>query len=157
VCRSRDKHTRIKIVDTAIFILWFGQMEHLPCRRCGVPTSEGCTQPLSSDPMIHLNTMILFISSLSPLWGISTSWSLSPLQDWSQWNHKSKVGIETYAKARVATTTCTQVKKRAQNTTQRVHSSNKCSNLKHNELNACLRSLCVLECSRSAWCATPCA
>jgi hypothetical protein len=24
--------------------------------RCGVPMDEGCTQPLSSDPMINLNT-----------------------------------------------------------------------------------------------------
>jgi hypothetical protein len=26
--------------------------------RCGVPMDEGCTQPLSSDPMINLNTMV---------------------------------------------------------------------------------------------------
>jgi hypothetical protein len=26
--------------------------------RCGVPMDEGCTQPLSSDPMINLNTTI---------------------------------------------------------------------------------------------------
>jgi hypothetical protein len=26
--------------------------------RCGVPMDEGCTQPLSSDPMIHLNTTV---------------------------------------------------------------------------------------------------
>jgi hypothetical protein len=29
--------------------------------RCGVPIDEGCTQPLSSDPMIHLNTTIFFL------------------------------------------------------------------------------------------------
>jgi hypothetical protein len=28
----------------------------LPC--CGVPMDEGCTQPLSSDPMINLNTTV---------------------------------------------------------------------------------------------------
>jgi hypothetical protein len=28
----------------------------LPC--CGVPMDKGCTQPLSSDPMINLNTMV---------------------------------------------------------------------------------------------------
>jgi hypothetical protein len=33
-------------------------------------------------------------------------------------NHKSKVGIETHARARVAATTRTQVKNRAQNTAQ---------------------------------------
>ena len=61
-----ENHTKIKISDTMIFIRWFGQVEHLPSPRCGVPMDEGCTQPLSSDPMIHLNTMVLFISSLSP-------------------------------------------------------------------------------------------
>jgi hypothetical protein len=28
---------------------------------CGVPMDEGCTQPLSSDPMINLNTMVFFL------------------------------------------------------------------------------------------------
>jgi hypothetical protein len=36
-----------------IFILWFGQVEYLPTPCCGVPTDEGCTQPLSSDPKIN--------------------------------------------------------------------------------------------------------
>jgi hypothetical protein len=31
----------------------------LPC--CGVPIDEGCTQPLSSDPMINLNTTTFFL------------------------------------------------------------------------------------------------
>jgi hypothetical protein len=96
VSRSKDNRTRVGIVDTASFIPWFGQVKYLPSPRCGVPMDEGCTQPLSSDPMIHLNIMVLFISCLSPLCGISTSWSLSPLQDWSQRNHKSKVGIATH-------------------------------------------------------------
>jgi hypothetical protein len=26
--------------------------------RCGIPMDEGCTQPLSSDLMINLNTMV---------------------------------------------------------------------------------------------------
>jgi hypothetical protein len=29
--------------------------------RCGVPMDEGCTQPLSSDPMIDLNTTIFYL------------------------------------------------------------------------------------------------
>jgi hypothetical protein len=36
----------------------------LPC--CGVPMDEGCTQPLSSDPMIILNTTIFFFRVISP-------------------------------------------------------------------------------------------
>jgi hypothetical protein len=35
--------------------------------RCGVPTDEGCTQPLSSDPMINLNTTLFFFLILSPV------------------------------------------------------------------------------------------
>ncbi|KAL5677400.1 hypothetical protein ACJX0J_013531, partial [Zea mays] len=31
------------------FIPWFGQVQHLPTPRCGVPMDEGCNQPLSSD------------------------------------------------------------------------------------------------------------
>jgi hypothetical protein len=34
--------------------------------RCGVPMDEGCTQPLSSDPMINLNTTV-FPFFLSPI------------------------------------------------------------------------------------------
>jgi hypothetical protein len=34
--------------------------------RCGVPMDEVCTQPLSSDPMINLNTTTFFFS-LSPV------------------------------------------------------------------------------------------
>jgi hypothetical protein len=67
VNRSRDNRTKRKTSDTAIFIMWFGQVEHLPIPRCGVPTDEGYTQPLSSDPKINLNTTICFISSISLL------------------------------------------------------------------------------------------
>jgi hypothetical protein len=34
--------------------------------RCGVPMDEGCTQPLSSDPTIHLNTMVFFLRLVFP-------------------------------------------------------------------------------------------
>jgi hypothetical protein len=34
---------------------------------CGVPKDEGCTQPLSSDPMINLNTTVFFFLILSPV------------------------------------------------------------------------------------------
>jgi hypothetical protein len=34
--------------------------------RCGVPMDEGCIQPLSSDPMINLNTTIFFFRVLFP-------------------------------------------------------------------------------------------
>jgi hypothetical protein len=31
--------------------------------RCGVPMDEGCTQTLSSDPMINLNTTTFFLTA----------------------------------------------------------------------------------------------
>jgi hypothetical protein len=35
--------------------------------RCVVPVDEGCTQPLSSDPMINLNTTFFSFLCLSPV------------------------------------------------------------------------------------------
>jgi hypothetical protein len=64
-------------------------------------------------------------------------------------------GIEAHASARVTTTPHTQVKKQAQNTAQRVHSSNMCSNLKHNESDVCLQSLGILGCLMEVWCSAP--
>jgi hypothetical protein len=66
-------------------------------------------------------------------------------------------GIETHAGARVVATTHTQVKKRAHNHSAASSQLNKCSNLKNNESDACLRSLGVLGCSMEAWCTAPCA
>ena len=34
--------------------------------RCGVPMDEGCTQPLSSDPTINLNTTVFFFRLVFP-------------------------------------------------------------------------------------------
>jgi hypothetical protein len=53
---------------------------------------ESCTQPLSSDPMINLNTTVFLFSVLLPLWGIFTSWSLSPLQYRSQRSTRVREG-----------------------------------------------------------------
>ena len=73
---NKDKHKRHED-----FIPWFGQVQNLPTPRCGVPTDESCTQLLSSDPKINLNTTVFFLFfSQSRLRGISTTWSLSPLQ-----------------------------------------------------------------------------
>jgi hypothetical protein len=139
VNRSRENRTRIKISDTSIFIPWFGQVEHLPIPRCGVPTDEGCTQPLSSDPNINLNTTVLFISS------ISTLWSLSHLTQKILNEHKSKEGIATHTKARVAALTRTQDKNKHTKAAQRSYSE-KCLNLYHSESNARMQSLGILGC-----------
>src|SRR5688572_4810468 len=67
--------------------------------RCGVPTDESCTQLLSSDPMINLNTTVfLLFFSQSRLRGISTAWSLSPLQKMFTENHRAREGLATHTR-----------------------------------------------------------
>jgi hypothetical protein len=139
-----------------IFIPWFGQVEHLPSPRCGVPTDEGCTQPLSNDPTINLNTMVLFISSISlceesPHFGVSHALHKKVSNE-----HMSKVGIATHTKARVAALTRTQDESEHTKAAQWSYNSEKCSNLYHSESNARMRGLNVLGCSRGAWCTAPC-
>jgi hypothetical protein len=58
--------------------------------RCGVPMDEGCNQPLSSDSMINLNTTVFSFRGFSYLRGISTIWSLSPLQSY---DHKESTRV----------------------------------------------------------------
>ena len=77
---------------------------------------EGCTQPLSSDPMINLNTTVFFLSQCfpreeSPQVGVSHPYKIDLNE-----NHKSKGGKETHAKARVAAKSRTQGKTRAHKT-----------------------------------------
>jgi hypothetical protein len=99
--------------------------------RCGVPMDDGCTQPLSSDPMINLNTTIFSFRVFSRLRGISTIWSLSPLQSY---DHKESTRVRMGEQ-------CTQDsnpqhnhahKRRSEHTTiaRGVYNS-KCSNLKN--------------------------
>jgi hypothetical protein len=77
---TRDFYPMVRPSDTCL----------LP--RCGVPMDEDYTQPLSSDPMINLNTTVFYFRVFSCLRGISIIWSLSPLQWWSQKKHRSKEG-----------------------------------------------------------------
>src|SRR5688572_16785305 len=51
-------HKRSNTEMTQWFIPWFGQDQRLPTPRCGVPTDEGCNQPLSSGPKTNLNTTV---------------------------------------------------------------------------------------------------
>jgi hypothetical protein len=126
--------------------------------RCGIPMDEGCTQPLSSDPMIHLNTTVFFLIAdvclceEPPQVGASHPYNIEYNE-----NHKSKGGKETHARARVAATTCTQVKKRAHKHSATSLQLNKCSNLNHNDPDACLQSIDILGYSKEAWYTAPCA
>jgi hypothetical protein len=66
----------------------------LPTPRCGVPTDEGCTQPLSSGPKTHLNTTVFLFLSLypiceeSPQLGVSRPYNLIITN-----KHRSKDGM----------------------------------------------------------------
>jgi hypothetical protein len=119
---------------------------------------EGCTQPLSSDPMIHLNTIVFFLIADVPF--VRNLHKLEPLTLTIlviMKNTRVREGIETHARERVTTATRTQVKKRAHNHIATSSQLNNCSNLKHNDPDACLQSLGVLRCSMKAWFSAPCA
>jgi hypothetical protein len=112
---------------------------------------EGCTQPLSSDSIIHLNTTVFFLIADVPF--VRNLHKLEPLTLTILIRMKTtrvREGIETHARARVTTVTRTQVKKRAHKHSAASSQLNKCSNLKHIDSDACLRSLDVLECSMEA-------
>ena len=49
-----------------IFIPWFGQVTLAYFHVVVSQLDEGCTQPLSSDPMINLNTTAFFLIVLFP-------------------------------------------------------------------------------------------
>jgi hypothetical protein len=105
----------------------------------------------------NLSTTVFFLFTSVPF--VRNPHKLEPLTLTRLITRTTRVmeGIQTHTRTRVTTTTRTQVKNWALKTTQRSQSSKKCSNLKHNEPNACLWSLGVLGCSMEAWCSAPCA
>jgi hypothetical protein len=71
---------------------------------------EGCTQPLSSDPMINLNTTVFPLDDYSRLRGISTrleSLALTTKITMKAW---SKVGMTNTHKTQIAAHPRTQEK-----------------------------------------------
>jgi hypothetical protein len=158
VNRSRDNLTRITTCDTVIFIPWFGQVEHLPTSTLWRPNGRGLHSThfkRSNDPHEYHDFLPYSRCSRceeSPQVGASHPYNIDHNK-----NHKSKEGKETHARTRVAAMTHTQVKNRAHKHSAESLQLNKCSNLNHNNLDACLRSLGVLGCSMEAWYSTPCA
>jgi hypothetical protein len=80
----------------------------LPC--CGVPMDEGCTQPLSSDPMINLNTTVFSFRVLFPF--ARNLHNLEPLALTIEITkkHKSKGGKATHTRLESAAHTRTKAK-----------------------------------------------
>jgi hypothetical protein len=71
---------------------------------------EGCTQPLSSDPMINLNTTIFFFLSLSPVCEESPQLGASrPYNDDHKKKHRSKGEESNTHKTQIIAQSRTQV------------------------------------------------
>jgi hypothetical protein len=78
--------------------------------RCGVPMEKGCTQPLSSDSMINLNTMVISFRVFSPFArNLHNLESLALTIEITK-KHKSKGGKATHTKLESAAHTRTQAK-----------------------------------------------
>jgi hypothetical protein len=107
-----------------IFIPWFGQVI---LAYFHVVASQWTRVALNPFQVIQWSTWIprFFLSlSFSRLRAISTTWSLSPLQWWSQKMYWSKGGESNTHKTQITAQSCTQVATWAQNTTHGVHNSN---------------------------------
>jgi hypothetical protein len=79
--------------------------------RCGVLMDEGCTQPLSSDPTINLNTMAIFLIVFLPF--ARNLHRLEPLALTIEITKKaqSKDGRATHTRLKSTATPRTQVEK----------------------------------------------
>ena len=91
--------------------------------RCGVPMDEGCTQPLSNDPMINLNTTAFFLS-LSPVCEESPQLGASrPYNDDHKRSIEVREGKATHTRLKSTAQPRTQVTTWARNTTHGVRNS----------------------------------
>jgi hypothetical protein len=91
--------------------------------RCGIPMDEGCTQPLSSDPMINLNTTAFFLS-LSPVCEESPQLGASrPYNDDHKRSTEVREGRATHTRLKSSAQPHTQVTTRARSTTHGVLNS----------------------------------
>jgi hypothetical protein len=79
--------------------------------RYAVPVDEGCTQPLSSDPMINLNTTVFSFRVSFPVARNLHSLESLALTIRITKRHKSKGGKATHTRLKFAATPRTQVKK----------------------------------------------
>jgi hypothetical protein len=75
----------------------------------------------SKDPLEYHGVLLCF--SISRSWGISTTWSLSPLHLKFTKKHGVREGWATHTRHKIRMSTRTQVATRARNTTRRVHNS----------------------------------
>ena len=105
--KSQQNTVTIKISITEMtqwFIPWFGQDQRLPTPRCGVPMDEGCTQPLSSDPMINLNTTVFLFLITFPVCEESPQVGVSrPYNKYQSESTRVRVGSNTHKSTAIRT------------------------------------------------------
>jgi hypothetical protein len=111
IARALEKKSITEKSDTRVTVfLSRGSAKYNTCLLplCGVPMDKDCTQSLSSDPVINLNTTIFFLIVVFPF--VRNLHKLEPLTltKLITQKHKSKRGKETHA--RIAANTRTQVK-----------------------------------------------
>jgi hypothetical protein len=98
--------TKISTQRGIVVYLMVRPSQHLPTPRCGVPTDEGCNQPLSSDPTIHLNTTVFLFLSLYPVCEESPQLGVSrPYKKMITNEHGSKDGMSNTHKSTANTHT----------------------------------------------------
>jgi hypothetical protein len=125
----------------------------IPTPRCGdFLRSRIALNPSQAIQWSTLSTTVFFLSSLFPFARNLHKLEPPALTMLITIKHKSKGGKEMHARTRITAIPRTQVKRWAHKHNAGSSRLKKCSNLKHDDPNACLRSLGVLECSMEAWC-----
>jgi hypothetical protein len=154
---GQNNHRESNHKRHTIFIPWFGQVT---LAYFHVVASQWTRVALNPFQVIQWSTWIPWLSSLlsySRLRGISTSWSLSSLQYWSQRTHKSKVGKSNTHKTQIRNTTTHTSHDLSSKHNTRSSQLKWSSNHYHKESNAWSWSLGVLGCLVNAWVTPPCA
>jgi hypothetical protein len=116
-CEHRQSK-RKQSQETHNFIPWFSQVTLAYFHVVASQWTRVALNPFQVIQWLTWIPRLFLLFYFSRLRGISTSWSLSPLQQRSQWKHKSKVGSNTH---KFAAHTRTQAKTWAQDEAQRVH------------------------------------
>jgi hypothetical protein len=100
---NENNHGESSTRDTRFYpVVWPSNTCLVP--RCGVPMDEGCTQPLSSDPMINSNTTVFplvifpFVRNLHNLESLALTIEITK-------KAQSKVGRSNTHKTQIRNTT----------------------------------------------------
>jgi ABC-type nickel/cobalt efflux system permease component RcnA len=129
--KSKSLRLLLAWLHTSLALVVRSSVKCLPTPRCGIPMNEGCTQPLSSDPMINLSTMVLFlISSFSVVRNLHNLESLTPYTIDLKQTIRVRESRDTHkTKSQQHTHTHTSWEKSTWDNTTELQLKNMCSNL----------------------------